>query len=50
VKPENKVCKKKKKWGGEFIIIKKKMLLYIYIYKIEGAKIRKREKVGTKMN
>ena len=46
MKPENKVCKKKK--GGEFIIIFKKMLLYIY--KIEGAKIRKREKDGTKMN
>ena len=38
----------KKKKGGEFIIIKKKMLLYIY--KIEGAKIRKNEKDGTKMN
>jgi len=47
VKPENKVCKKK--GGGEFIIIKKKCC-YIYIYKIEGAKIRKREKDGTKMN
>ena len=48
MKPENKVCKKKKKSGGEFIIIKKNVV--IYIYKIEGAKIRKREKVGTKMN
>jgi hypothetical protein len=41
--------KKKKRGGGEFIIIKKKCC-YIYIYKIEGAKIRKREKDGTKMN
>jgi hypothetical protein len=44
-----------KKKGGEFIIIKKKccyiyIYIYIYIYKIEGAKIRKREKDGTKMN
>ena len=42
--------KKKKSGGGEFIIIKKNVVIYIYIYKIEGAKIRKREKDGTKMN
>jgi len=41
--------KKKKSGGGEFIIIKKKNVV-IYIYIIEGAKIRKREKDGTKMN
>jgi len=46
VKPENKVCKK----GGGVYNNLKNVVIYIYIYIIEGAKVRKREKDGTKMN
>jgi hypothetical protein len=37
------------KKGGVYNNFLKNVVIYIYIY-IEGAKIRKREKDGTKMN